>query len=132
MTLEHTNVTAIRDLFTALRERDATTIARLLPEDAAWRFPGRRGKLAGEHRGREAILRFLASVMTLTDGTFELKLEDVVGGDDHVIVLFTGHAQRHGKTLENPTCLRIEMRNGLPSEFREFVWDLDHVDDFWA
>jgi ketosteroid isomerase-like protein len=132
MTPEHPNVTTIRNLFAALRERDAATIARLLPEDAIWRFPGRRGKLAGDHRGRESILRFLASVMTLTNGTFELKLEDVIGGDDHVIVLFTGHAQRDGKTLENPTCLRIEMRDGLPTEFREFVWDLDHVDDFWS
>jgi len=132
MTTEHPNVTTVRDLFAAFRERDAATIVRLLPEGAVWRFPGRRGNLVGEHRGREAILRFLASVMTLTGGTFELKLEDVVGGDDHVIVLFTGHAQRNGKTLENPTCLRIAMRDGLPSEFLEFVWDLDHVDDFWS
>jgi ketosteroid isomerase-like protein len=129
---DHPNVTTIRDLFAALRQRDAATVTRLIPEDAVWLFPGRRGKLAGEHRGRDAILRFLASVMTLTEGTFELDIEDVIGGDDHVVVLFTGHAQRNGKTLDNPTCLRITMRDGLPSQFREFVWDLGHVDDFWA
>jgi ketosteroid isomerase-like protein len=129
---EHPNVTRIRQLFAAFGERNPAAIAAAIPEDAVWRFPGRRGKLAGEHRGRDAVLRFIASVMTLTDGTFHLELHDIVGGEKHVIVLFTGHGQRNGKTLNNPTCLRIKMREGKPSEIDEFVWDLEHVEEFWS
>lgn len=129
---EHPNVARIRRLFAAFGERNPAAIAAAIPEDAVWRFPGRRGKLAGEHRGRDAILRFVASVMTLTNGTFELEMHDIVGGDDYVVVLFTGHGWRNGRTLNNPTCLRIKMRDGKPSEIDEFVWDLGHVEDFWS
>jgi ketosteroid isomerase-like protein len=46
--------------------------------------------------------------------------------------LFTGRAQRNGKTLENPTALAVTMRDGRAVEFREFVWSLEHVEDFWS
>ena len=131
-TAEHPNVTQIRKLFAAFGEGNPAAIAAAIPEDAVWRFPGRRGKLAGEHHGRPEILRLLASVMTLTGATFHLEVHDIVGGDDYVVVLFTGHAGRNGKTLDNPTCLRIKMRDGKPAEIDEFVWDLEHVEDFWS
>ena len=43
-----------------------------------------------------------------------------------------GHGARDGRTLDNPTCLRIRMEAGKPSEVWEFVWDLYQVDEFWA
>ena len=70
--------------------------------------------------------------MVLTDGTFALELEDVTASDDNVVVLFTGRGQRNGKSLHNPTALRVQIRDGAAVEFTEFVWDLDHVEEFWA
>lgn len=70
--------------------------------------------------------------MTLTSGTFRLELHDITASDDHVVVLCTGHGERNGKQLDNPTCLRIRMQDGLVAEIWEFVWDLDHVEDFWS
>jgi ketosteroid isomerase-like protein len=128
---EHPNAALIRRLFQALAERDFATAPSIIAEDAVWYFPGTRGALAGEHRGREAILHFLASVMTLTGGTFHLDIEDITAGENSVVVLFTGHGQRNGKTLDNPTALRVRIRDGQAVEFREFVWDLAHVEDFW-
>jgi uncharacterized protein len=129
---EHPNAALIRRLFQAFGERDFATAQSIIAEDAVWYFPGTRGALAGEHRGREAILRFLASVMTLTGGTFHLDIEGVTAGDDNAVVLFTGHGQRNRKTLDNPTALRVRIRDGQAIEFREFVWDLSHVEDFWS
>ena len=129
---EHPNAAALRRLFDALEARDVGSVQELVAEDAGWTFPGRRGLIAGEHRGREAILRFLASVMTLTGGTFSLELHDIAGSDDHAVALFTGRGQRNGKTLENPTVLVVTMRDGRAGDFREFVWDLEHVEDFWS
>ncbi len=54
------------------------------------------------------------------------------GSDDGAVALFTGHDARNGKTLHNPTCLRIDIRDGKVAEFWEFVWDLDHVEEFWS
>jgi ketosteroid isomerase-like protein len=129
---EHANAALARGLFDALLKRDAAAVQAAIAEDAVWRFPGRRGQLAGEHRGREAILGFLGKVMVLTSGTFSLEIEDVTASDDNVVVLFTGSGERNGRTLHNPTALRIRIANGQAKEFTEFVWDIEHVEEFWA
>ncbi len=129
---DHPNVTLVRSLFAAFARTDVAAIQQLIPEDAVWRFPGRRGQIAGEHRGRDAIFSFLMTVGALTDHTFHLDLIDVVGAEHNVVALFRGSAQRGDKTLDNPTCLRFEMRDGRIREISEFVWDLYHVDDFWS
>jgi ketosteroid isomerase-like protein len=129
---EHPNATRIRALFQAFRQADLETILATISENAAWHFPGCRGRLAGTHRGRDQILKFLLDVQTLTDNTFHLELGDVIGNDQRVVVLFRGSGQRNGKTLDNPTCLRIDFRNGKVHEVWEFVWNLFDVDDFWS
>jgi len=129
---EHPNAALARRLFDAFAARDIATALSLIPADAVWRFPGTHGALAGEHRGREAIVRFLTQVMALTGGTFHMDIEDITASDDNVVVLFTGDGQRDGKTLHNPTSLRIRVQDGQLVEFTEFVWDLDHVEVFWS
>jgi ketosteroid isomerase-like protein len=109
---EHPNATRIRQMFAAFRSGDVATIRDLIPEDAMWHFPGRRGQLAGTHRGREAIFTFLLSVQALSQGTFRFDLVDVVANDVTAVALFHGHAERNGKTLDNPTCLRMRLDAG--------------------
>ena len=132
MAADHPNAMRIRDLFTAFRNRDLATIQQVIPDDAVWHFPGRHGQIAGDHRGRDAILGFLLQVQALTEGTFHLDLIDVVANDDRAVALFRGRAERNGKTLDNPTCLVMRMRAGSIVEVWEYVWDLYHVDDFWT
>ncbi len=131
-TAEHPNAARVRALFAAFRGADLATIEATIPEDAVWHFPGRRGKLAGSHRGRAAILQFLMSVPQLTNGTFHLELEDVLANDAHAVAFFRGSGTREGKTLDNPTCLRMRLVEGQVVEVWEFVWDLFTVDEFWA
>jgi hypothetical protein len=129
---EHPNATRVRQLFAAFRNADVEAIRNTIPEDAAWHFPGRHGKLAGTHRGRDAIFRFLLDVQVLTESSFHLELLDVVANDRRAVALFRGHGQRNGKILDNPTCLRIDFDEGAIAEVWEFVWDLFAVDDFWS
>jgi ketosteroid isomerase-like protein len=129
---EHPNAKRIRDLFDAFRSGDVTAIENAMAADAVWHFPGRAGRLAGSHRGREAIFAFLGRVMELTDGTFALELEDVVAGDERAVAVFRGHGTRAGKTLDNPTCLVVRLKDGKATEIHEFVWNLFEVDDFWS
>lgn len=129
---EHPNATLVRGLFAAFRNGDPDAIRRVIPADAVWHFPGRSGKLAGAHRGRDAILQFLLQVVQLTGGTFHLELIDVLANDSHAVALFRGHGERAGRTLDNPTCLRMRLANGTISELWEFVWDLYAVDAFWS
>ena len=129
---EHPNATLIRRMFDAFKAADLATIQETIPEDAVWHFPGRVGKLAGEHRGRPAILQFLMNVAGLTAGTFHLDLIDILANDRYAVALFRGHGERNGKTLDNPTCLRMRIDGGRVVEVWEFVWDLYAVDDFWS
>ena len=132
MLTEHPNVTMIRALFSAFRARDIETVQAAIAADATWHFPGRMGHLAGDHVGRDAIFEFLARVPTLTNDTFRVELIDVIANDRNAVALFRGTAQRDGKTLDNPTCLRIQLEHGQIKELWEFVWDLPAVDEFWT
>jgi hypothetical protein len=129
---EHPNARLVRGLFAAFRARDLAAIQTAVSEQAVWHFPGRRGALAGSHAGRAAIFAFLGKVMTLTDESFRLELEDVAASDTNAIALFRGSGVRHGRTLDNPTCLRMRIEAGRIVELWEYVWDLYAVDEFWA
>ncbi|HSG65390.1 MAG TPA: nuclear transport factor 2 family protein, partial [Gammaproteobacteria bacterium] len=89
-------------------------------------------QLAGSHRGKQAILGFLARVQALSAGSFGLELIDVLANDERAVALFRGHAKRNGLTLDNPTCLHMRIANGRIAELWEFVWDLYDVDAFWT
>jgi ketosteroid isomerase-like protein len=129
---EHPNAVRIRDLFAAFRRGDVEAVRAIIPEHTVWHFPGRRGQLAGTHVGRDAVFAFLLNVRALTDNTFHLDLIDVLANDTHAVALFRGHGRRQGKTLDNPTCLRMRIEHGQVVEVWEFVWDLFAVDDFWS
>lgn len=129
---QHPNALRIEALFEAFRRRDLPVIQDAIADDAVWHFPGRSGRLAGSHRGREAVFGFLVQVAQLTDGTFELDLERVLADDDYAVAFFRGHGVRGGRSLDNPTCLKIRLRDGRAAEVWEFVWDLYAVDEFWA
>jgi uncharacterized protein len=129
---DHPNAAVIRELLDAFADGNIAAIESRVHPDCVWRFPGRRGALAGEHRGRDAVFAFFGKVMALTDGTFGMDVTDVVAGDDRAVVLFRGHGSRpDGRTLDNPTSLVIRLDDGRAIEVDEFVWDLEAVESFW-
>ena len=129
---EHPNASRIRDLFAAFRARDIDSIQSAISEKAVWHFPGQTGKLAGAHEGHAAIFTFLARVSKLTEGSFELELEEVLANDAYAVAFFRGRARRQNRELDNPTCLKIRLQDGRATEVWEFVWDLRAVDQFWS
>jgi ketosteroid isomerase-like protein len=129
---EHPNAALARRLLEAFRARDVAAIVPLFAIDAVWHFPGRRGILAGDHCGHADILAFLAKVPLATGGSFTLEPEDVMTSDAGAVILFRGRAERRGLRLDNPTCLRLRIEGERIAELWEFVWDLEHVEAFWA
>lgn len=121
-----------RDLFSAFHCRDVAAASALIAEDAVWRFPGRKGALAGTHAGREAIFGFLMKVAGLTGGDFHAEPIEIVANDRVAFYHFRGRATRDGKVLDNDTCLRLEFDVGRLVAAQEWVWDLDHVEAFWS
>ncbi len=130
--IEHPNATRIRDLFRAFEARDIASVQQSISETAVWHFPGKRGQLAGAHAGHAGIFAFLARVSELTQGTFELSLEEVIANDTHAVAFFRGQGRRDDRELDNPTCLKIRLEDGRATAIWEFVWDLYAVDEFCA
>jgi hypothetical protein len=129
---EHPNVALVRRLIRAFRDRDLDSIHTLTTSDLIWHFPGRSGRLAGDHRGRDEALQFLVDVVALTTGSFDFDVIDVLANDRRAVVLFRGRATREGRELDNPTCLSMKLRAGQIVELWEFVWNLYAVDEFWS
>ncbi len=129
---EHPNAVRVKTLFAAFRGHDIEAIRDSIAEDAVWHFPGNRGGLAGSHTGHDGIFTFLANVTELTDGSFALELEEVLANDEYAVAFFRGYGRRGELELDNPTCLKIRMREGVAVELWEFVWDLYAVDEFWS
>lgn len=121
-----------RELFAALARRDIATVSEMIAPDAAWRFPGRNGALAGTHQGREAIFGFLIEVASLTNDTFHAEPIEIVANDKVAFYRFRGRAERAEMRLDNDTCLRLEFVEGRLVSAQEWVWDLDHVEKFWG
>jgi ketosteroid isomerase-like protein len=48
------------------------------------------------------------------------------------VAFFRGRGRRQSRKLDNPTCLKIQLRDGRATEIWEYVWDLYAVDGFWA
>ena len=89
---EHPNATAYRRAAAAFRARDLAAIADLVDQDVVWHVPGQH-PLAGDYRGREELLRFLAHLSGLG---FVLTEEDVFGNNQHVCALGQMGARRPG------------------------------------
>ena len=99
---EHPHATLVRRALEGLRSGDFSDLAELAAPDLVWHFPGHSGQLAGTHRGLDQVVAFLAQVVDLSGGTFELDLIDVVANDRRAIAVFRGRAHRGGRQLDNP------------------------------
>lgn len=103
----------------------------LFAGDAVWRVPGN-GVMAGEHRGRDEIFRFLAQLPKETDGTYRSELQDVLTSDERAAALYRASGTRHGRTLELDQLLLFRIENGLVREVLALPSDPVAFDEFWA
>src|SRR4029078_13289008 len=75
------NEDVVRRIFGAFAQEQGFALRDLFAPDAVWIVPGD-GVMAGVHRGREAIFRFLARLAKETGGTYSSQLVDVLASDD--------------------------------------------------
>lgn len=90
---EHPNVARIKDGYAALAKGDFAALDDLFAEDLLWHAAGR-NRLAGEHRGREAVYGFSGRLMEVTEGSFRLDMHTVLADDEHGVALAVATASR--------------------------------------
>jgi ketosteroid isomerase-like protein len=125
------NEALVRRIFVAFSRKEGFALRGLFAEDAAWTVPGR-GVMAGVHRGRDEIFRFLARLPKETDGTYGSTLRDVLVSEGRAAALYTARGTRRGRTLELDQVLLFRIEDGLVREVLALPSDPDAFEEFWA
>jgi ketosteroid isomerase-like protein len=125
------NEALVRSIFDAFSRKEGFALRGLFAEDAVWTVPGR-GVMAGVHRGRDEIFRFLARLPKETDGTYGSVLRDVLVSDGRAAALYTARGSRRGRTLELDQVLLFRIEDGLVREVLALPGDPDAFEEFWS
>ncbi|MFF2318283.1 nuclear transport factor 2 family protein [Arthrobacter sp. NPDC058097] len=124
------DVELIRGGYKAFQAGDMSTLREMFAEDAVWHVAGT-GVLSGTKQGRDAVLGYFGELATRSNGTFNVTIQEIIGGDNHIVGLQHNHAENNGKTLDTDAALTFQVRDGKISEGREFFDDTAQADAFW-
>jgi ketosteroid isomerase-like protein len=125
------NADLVRRGYAAFSAGDIETLTELFAEDAVWYTPGS-SRVSGEKKGRDAILAFFGELMTLSNGTLKVTVQDVIAGPDHTIGLQRNYAERNNRTDDQDAVLVFTIREGRVAAVREFFQDTTRADQFWS
>jgi uncharacterized protein len=126
---EHPNVARIRDGYAAFGKGEFAALNDLFAEDLLWHDNGR-NQLSGEYHGRDAVYRFFARLMEITEGTFRADLHAVFADDEHGVALVALSASRGGRSVEVNEAHVFHMRGGKVTEFWNASTDMYALDEF--
>jgi ketosteroid isomerase-like protein len=119
---EHPNVTLVREGFAAFERGDMARMDQLLSDDVVWHVGGN-SKWAGTYEGKAKVLEYFGRQGQATETTAEIH--DIVGNDDHVVVLGSAKATaRDGSSAEWKYTQIFHIRDGKTTE----VWGMAEND----
>ena len=112
----------IQQYFEALSNGDPT-LAELLSEDVIWRVP-EGSDMAGEKRGRDAVMTFLGSGVEYyaADAPMNVEIRSMIAEGTAVACEFTIEATTaRGKPYRNHYHFAFEVEDGRIREVREYL-----------
>jgi uncharacterized protein len=110
---------------------DQEPVRALLTLDVVWHVPGH-SAIAGEHRGRDQVLRYFAERRTLTDATFRIDVRGVLADDQRTVILATGALEHGGETFTWGTIAIFRIAEGKIAECWVLPHDQDTYDEIWS
>ena len=125
------NEELIRRATAGLGDGDLDAFLGVLADDAVMHIPGR-GPFAGDHRGREAIAALLKRQTDALGGNSPtVDIHDVIGGDNHVVLLQSVTFERGDSRLEDRGVLVFHVRDGKAADVWVHPQDQYASDEFW-
>ena len=106
------NAALVRTVLDEFSRGDLAAVATHFAPDAVWELPGR-GVLAGEYKGPEAIVGFLAKSFELSGGTLRLQVLDVLASDTGAAHVQRVTAEQSGRALDCVEILAHEIVDGM-------------------
>lgn len=109
------NEALARRIHAAFHAGDLEAIGRELADDVVWHTPGTNA-LAGEHRGREAVLALMRKAGELTGGTLHVDLLTAMGDADYAMLWVRTTATRGDRHLDMKEALVFAVCDGRVAE----------------
>ena len=110
---------------------DVEAVAELLADDVVWHVPGS-SPIAGDHRGREAVVAYFERRRALADDTFVMHPKGVLEDGDAVVQLVDGEAVIGGERRTWSTAGVYRVAGGLIAEVWLVPLDLAAFDAVWT
>jgi ketosteroid isomerase-like protein len=127
----HRNADLIRDGYDAFLKRDTATLEDLFAEDAVWHAAGT-SPIAGDYRGRDAVLALFRKVDELSGGTFRIDVHTVMADEEHGVALIRSTARRGDKRLSAQSVNVFHVRDGKITEVWQASEDQPAISKFWS
>ena len=119
---EHPNVTLVRDMFAAMERGDVQWLEDHTSDDIVWHTGGN-SRAAGVRRGKDEVRALMTE--TADPGAMKVDVHDVIGNDDHTVVLGTAVVTApSGKSVEYNYVNVFHVADGKVTE----VWGLAEND----
>src|ERR1700738_4914292 len=93
------NADLVRRGYEAFQKGDLAAFDNILADDCVWHVPGR-GQLAGDKKGRQAIVEYYAKLRELSEGSITVEVHDLLANDEHTVGLHSSTARRGDKSVE--------------------------------
>jgi uncharacterized protein len=121
---EHPNVTLVREGFEAFQKGDTEWMDQHLSDDVVWHVGGN-SKWSGTYTGKSEVLDFFARQAQAMGQPASVEIHDILGSDDHVVVLGTASASGpDGSSAEWKYAQIFHIKNGKTTE----VWGMAEND----
>jgi uncharacterized protein len=125
------NEAVVRRIFDAFARKQGFALRDLFAPDAVWTVPGK-GVMAGVHRGREQIFRFLGRLPKETGGTYSSLLLDVLASETRAVALYRASGERRGRRLDLDQLLLFGLDAGVVRDVLALPSDPVAFDEFWT
>ena len=106
-------------------------VAAMLAEDVVWHVPGA-SPIAGEHRGREAVIEYFRTRRELASNSMRLHPRDMLADENLVVQLVDGSAELGGKPVTWSTVGIYRFEAGQVAEAWLVPSDLAKFDRIWS
>jgi ketosteroid isomerase-like protein len=121
----------IRAAYDAFGRGDVDGYLQACTDDFTFNVPGR-GGISGTYAGKPGLWDLAGKAMTMTGGTFNEEVEDVLANDRHAIVLARHRFTRDGSSKDYRTAHVYEIRDGKLARCYEQPREPARFDDAWG
>ena len=110
---------------------DLAAVEELLADDIVWHVPGT-SPIAGDHRGREAVVAYFRRRRELAGGAIRIVKVAEAHHDEALVQLADGHARLGGRDVTWRTAGVYRVAGGRIAEAWLVPLDQEHFDRVWG